>query len=344
MSKFDPLTEVEIAAAIAATPEEDRATEDASQAVLPVPADAPPPPDRHPKLGKPVATWEYRDAEGNLMFVVCRFNMQAFEIVGATRDSNGGMWGKLIRWRDKDRKVKTMIVTDAETHGDPAMLCQKLRNVGLYIKRNHQRYLAVYLSDVLTSSRVRLVERTGWHSIGGRDVFVLPDRSIGPDGGETVVFNATSGAGYETKGTLDGWKNGVGRLAAEQRMVVLAISTALAGSLLHLAGQTVAAFISSARRARANRRCNAPPPPSGAAAQRMASSNSGGQPQMDLKEPPPTRPIRPWFLMSLARSTRASSRRRSMRSRTVPASSVPGVTDTRAKCGLGASWSLVPAN
>ncbi|QGM98432.1 DUF927 domain-containing protein [Methylocystis parvus] len=448
MNKFAPLTEAEIAAAIAAVPEEDCPTEGASQAVLPVPADAPSPPTSHPKLGKPAASWEYKDAEGNLLFVVNRFNLrdgrkiilplsvwrdkdgalnwlwkgvpaprplfnldklafdqskpvviaegeksavaaqavfhdhivttspngssaadkadwsplagrkvivwpdgdeagqkyaadvgailfdlgaeirvidaralalkapdggeresfkpgwdaadaieewaadlpklkqvaaslakpyveagaryvsyepyemradglwieiekgkgesatvidvkvcQAFEIVGITRDTNGAEWGKLIRWRDKDRKIKTMIVTDAETHGDPGTLCQKLRNVGLYIKRNCQRYLAIYLSDVLTNNRVRLVERTGWHHIGGRDVFVLPEQSIGPDGGETVVFNSNSGAGYEAKGTLDGWKNGVGHLSAGQRMVVLAISAALAGPILYLAGQ-----------------------------------------------------------------------------------------------------------
>jgi hypothetical protein len=39
-----------------------------------VPADAPPPPAAHPKLGKPSATWTYRDANGAVCFYVMRFD------------------------------------------------------------------------------------------------------------------------------------------------------------------------------------------------------------------------------------------------------------------------------
>lgn len=41
--------------------------------VLPVPDDAPPPPQAHSKLGAPAMRWEYRDAAGRLLFLVCRF-------------------------------------------------------------------------------------------------------------------------------------------------------------------------------------------------------------------------------------------------------------------------------
>ncbi len=41
--------------------------------VLPVPADAPPPPAAHEFRGLPSARWEYRDAAGALLGVVCRF-------------------------------------------------------------------------------------------------------------------------------------------------------------------------------------------------------------------------------------------------------------------------------
>jgi putative DNA primase/helicase len=40
----------------------------------PVPPDAPPAPERHPKLGKPSARWEYRDAAGELLGFACRFD------------------------------------------------------------------------------------------------------------------------------------------------------------------------------------------------------------------------------------------------------------------------------
>ncbi|MDP1611712.1 MAG: DUF927 domain-containing protein [Sulfuritalea sp.] len=46
----------------------------AGECVLPVPDDAPARPQRHPKLGAPSQAWEYRDAAGRLLFLVCRFD------------------------------------------------------------------------------------------------------------------------------------------------------------------------------------------------------------------------------------------------------------------------------
>lgn len=42
--------------------------------IAPVPPDAPPAPERHPKLGKPSARWSYRDATGELLGFACRFD------------------------------------------------------------------------------------------------------------------------------------------------------------------------------------------------------------------------------------------------------------------------------
>ena len=41
--------------------------------VLPIPENAPSIPTAYGKLGKPSRTWSYRDAEGRLLFYVCRF-------------------------------------------------------------------------------------------------------------------------------------------------------------------------------------------------------------------------------------------------------------------------------
>lgn len=42
--------------------------------IAPVPSDAPPAPERHPKLGKPSALWAYRDKAGELLGFACRFD------------------------------------------------------------------------------------------------------------------------------------------------------------------------------------------------------------------------------------------------------------------------------
>ena len=81
-----------------------------------------------------------------------------------------------------------------------------------------------------------VVHRTGWHEIDGENVFVLPNECIGPIcTGRVLLDNAAHGP-YDTKGTLAEWRDGVAALAAGHMIPMLAISTALAGPLLHLAG------------------------------------------------------------------------------------------------------------
>jgi putative DNA primase/helicase len=68
--RFEPLTESECAAAQAG----DDAPKDEGECIMLVPANAPPMPSEHPKLGKPSGRWPYRDAAGRLLFEVWRFD------------------------------------------------------------------------------------------------------------------------------------------------------------------------------------------------------------------------------------------------------------------------------
>jgi putative DNA primase/helicase len=161
----------------------------------------------------------------------------SFEVLGATRDPKGRDWGKLLRWRDGDGREHRRLVTEAELQGDAPALAAKLAADGLRINRAYRAELATYLCGLSVEGRVTLVSRTGWHTVGGRDVFVLPGETLGPRSGETVCpIDAVAGS-YEARGTLADWQAGVGALAADHALAVLAISAALAGPLLYLAGQ-----------------------------------------------------------------------------------------------------------
>jgi putative DNA primase/helicase len=84
---------------------------------------------------------------------------------------------------------------------------------------------------------VTIVSRTGWHEVVGRWVFVLPEATIGPRGCEAVILDGAAHGPYEARGSLKDWQAGVGTLASGHVLPILAISAALAGPLLHLAGQ-----------------------------------------------------------------------------------------------------------
>jgi uncharacterized protein (DUF927 family) len=161
----------------------------------------------------------------------------AFEIIGASRDPNGHGWGKWIRYSDADGRLHTRHVPDSVLHGDPAALCAMLADAGLRINRTHQRLFANYLSGVEVPGRVTHVERTGWHDIGGHPVFVLQDGAISAKSGERVVLDSSAAGPYEARGTLEDWRKTVGMSAHGHALPVFVVSAALAGPLLHLAGQ-----------------------------------------------------------------------------------------------------------
>lgn len=161
----------------------------------------------------------------------------AFEVIGEARDPSGHEWSKVLRWRDGDGREHTRHVAASALQGEPSALAASLAGDGLRINRSQQRVLASYLCGVAVKKRVTMVTRTGWHVVGNHEVFVLPGETIGPRGAETVILDAAAVGPYEAKGSLEKWQAGVAALAADHALPVLAISAALAGPLLHLAGQ-----------------------------------------------------------------------------------------------------------
>jgi putative DNA primase/helicase len=160
-----------------------------------------------------------------------------FEILGRVRDPKGEGWARLLRWNDKDNRVHSHLVSDAELHGDLSVLCANLAGLGLQIATGqNRRHLVHYLNDVDVKSRVTMVRTTGWHDIGTEKIFALPDETIGCVEGESVIIQGGTTALFESRGTLADWQNGVGSLVAGHSRPVFATSAAFAGSLLKLLG------------------------------------------------------------------------------------------------------------
>jgi putative DNA primase/helicase len=160
----------------------------------------------------------------------------AFEIIGRARDPNGREWARWLRWTDDDKREHLHPVKDADLHGDPRSLCAALATRGLRISTSYRAHLLDYLNRARVDRRITIVPRTGWHDVGGTSVFILPGETIGTAGRETVVLDSNGASPYESRGTLQEWKNSVGALTRGQRLPILAISTAFAGPLLHIAG------------------------------------------------------------------------------------------------------------
>jgi hypothetical protein len=111
-----------------------------------------------------------------------------FEVIGRARDPHGNGWGKLIRWTDEDKRLRTHLVPDADLHRELSALTAKLADMGLHVTLGCGRPLAKYLCEVDVEQRVTIVSRTGWYKVGGEDCFVLPHRTIGEPKGERVIL------------------------------------------------------------------------------------------------------------------------------------------------------------
>lgn len=158
------------------------------------------------------------------------------EVAAFTRDAKGDGWGRLLRWRDSEGRAHEWAMPMSLLSGDGGEIRARLLDGGLFIAPGRKVWglLAVYLQTARPESRVLCVPRVGWHN----DTFVLPGASIGPEGGEPVIFQTP----FETEhclnvsGTVDDWRNHVGQLCSSNSRLILAASCGFAGPLLSLMG------------------------------------------------------------------------------------------------------------
>jgi uncharacterized protein (DUF927 family) len=198
------------------------------------------------RTGEPVFTmtdtgglWA-KDELGRFTYV-----SQPFEALGHCRslpDARGRTtdWGVLIRFRNADGIVCDEIISMERLHGELNSLCSGLCALGMRIEDDERprRLLRKYLNHIDSKDRITLVPRTGWHRVGGQDVFALPDETISNGSLTEKVLLTTVGRdrNYAASGTLRKWQESVGTLARDHFTARLAVSTALASPLLYLVG------------------------------------------------------------------------------------------------------------
>jgi putative DNA primase/helicase len=159
----------------------------------------------------------------------------AFEILARTRKPSGHGWSSALRWKDDDRRLHRSVVSDADLQRNFVRVCGELASRGLRIAVGPSRELLLqYLNRVSVPNRITIVSHTGWHALNDGKVFVLPNEAIGRTGTEPVILDgaAETSNGYDSRGTLDEWRDTVATQVAGHTVPVLAMSTAFAGPLL----------------------------------------------------------------------------------------------------------------
>lgn len=173
-------------------------------------------------------------------FLPARWFCARLEVLAMVRDPDNHGWGLLLHFLDHDGKPHREIIPARDFRGEGMEVAERLLDRGLAMAPKARPLLLEYLQTSKVEKRARITPRTGWHGDG---VFVLPESAYGAKD-EEWIFQSDSPAAnnFRQKGTIDGWRDGVGRLCSGNSRLLFAVSLAFASPLLHLAGAESGGF------------------------------------------------------------------------------------------------------
>lgn len=176
------------------------------------------------------------DDPSNITFKFKSFICSSIEVMAMVRDVSNGNWGRLIQWHDADSVLHKWAMPMAMLQGDARDYRRELASFGLNITTNTKQrsYLDTYIQDYPVYVRGLCVDKLGWHD----DQYILPDRSLGGDDKELIVYQSANAANnaLAQKGSLAQWRDELCRPLADQKRLVFSISCAFAGQLLEPLG------------------------------------------------------------------------------------------------------------
>ncbi len=161
-----------------------------------------------------------------------------FHIQARTRDHGGNNWGLYMQWLDPEGRQHNQTIPSEEIiHGDGLAVRRMLASGGLALfpqPRGLADPLLYYLQTVPVSRRARCSDRLGWHD----QHFITATETLGDQSDELYLYQSTSilESAMAQRGTLQQWQDAIAVPAIGNSRLMLALCTALAGSLLHLAG------------------------------------------------------------------------------------------------------------
>jgi len=145
------------------------------QPIHPVPADAPKPDLKHYKHGKPASVWEYLDAQGKLLGIVCRFDLPdgSKEIVPLSYCAHTGNGKRAWRWLSfaKPRPLYGLDLL-AERPEAPVLLVEGEKTA------DAAEPIAPDYITVTWPGGTGAVGMVDWEPLRGRDVVLWPDHDL----------------------------------------------------------------------------------------------------------------------------------------------------------------------
>jgi uncharacterized protein (DUF927 family) len=182
------------------------------------------------------------DREKDVNIFVC----SPLEVQARTCDPDGEFWGRLLTWRDGHGREHRLALAMSLFAGDGVVPREMLLSGGVEIgaSRRARELLSQFVQNEHPERSCTCVARVGWF---GR-VFIFPDANI-PET-NSVLFQPRDRVehAWRTAGTLDEWRERIGRKCIGNSRLTFAASMSFAAPLLeplgieggglHFTGQT----------------------------------------------------------------------------------------------------------
>lgn len=156
-------------------------------------------------------------------------------VLALTRNGESEDWGRLLEWKDHDDKSHRWVMPQELLQGDGNEILKELLRRGLQMGtgKKARDHLLAYLQTWKTDSRARCVMQPGWHG----QAYVTPTEAIGSDEPIFFINNHAVTPCWSASGGLMEWQNLVAVPAVGNTRLVLALSIAFTGPLLHLVNE-----------------------------------------------------------------------------------------------------------
>ncbi|HGY1590161.1 TPA: DUF927 domain-containing protein [Klebsiella pneumoniae] len=158
----------------------------------------------------------------------------ALEVIGTGIDDSKTRY-LILRWRPFGSKGDTVqAIPFADIGEREGWRTLKAGGVNVTTKSGLRATLADWLQSCANGEVWRIAHATGWQC----GAYIMPDGEIIGTPDQPVLFNGRSSAasGYTTSGTVDSWRESVGRLAFGNYSMMTGVAAALAAPLIGLAG------------------------------------------------------------------------------------------------------------
>jgi len=161
-------------------------------------------------------------------------------IEALTRDENNENHGRLLKFFDFDGMLHQWTLPMELLASDGSEYRRVLLSLGLQIApgKKARDLLTQYIQTTIPSKRARCVSQTGWVD----QAYVFPDETIGGD--EPIYFQSIvkQANSYQVKGSLDEWKQEIGKYCVDNSRLCFAVSATLAAPLLNLLDEENSGF------------------------------------------------------------------------------------------------------